>query len=34
MNGTQLEGRTIQVNEAQQKGFRGGGRSGGGRGDR
>jgi cold-inducible RNA-binding protein len=35
MNGTELEGRTIQVNEAQQKGFRGGGgggRSGGGRG--
>lgn len=23
MNGTQLEGRTIQVNEAQQRGFRG-----------
>jgi cold-inducible RNA-binding protein len=38
MNGAQLEGRTIQVNEAQQKGFRsgggggGGGRSGAGRG--
>jgi cold-inducible RNA-binding protein len=35
MNGTQLEGRTIQVNEAQQKGSRsgggGGGRSGAGR---
>lgn len=31
MNGTQLEGRTIQVNQAQQKTFRGGhgGRSGG-----
>jgi len=33
MNGTQLEGRTIQVNQAQQKSFRGGhgggGRSGG-----
>jgi cold-inducible RNA-binding protein len=34
MNGTQLEGRTIQVNEAQQKGFRDGGRAGGGRGAR
>jgi len=33
MNGTQLEGRTIQVNEAQQRGFRGG-RSGGPRGGR
>ena len=28
MNGTQLEGRTIQVNEAQQRGFRGPGRGG------
>jgi len=33
MNGTQLEGRTIQVNEAQQRGYRGG-RSGGSRGGR
>jgi cold-inducible RNA-binding protein len=31
MNGSQLEGRTIQVNEAQQKGFRSGGGGGGGR---
>ncbi len=29
MNGTQLEGRTIQVNEAQQRGFGGGPRRGG-----
>lgn len=33
MNGTQLEGRTIQVNEAQQRSFRGG-RPGGSRGGR
>ena len=32
MNGTELEGRTIKVNEAEDKGFRTGGGGGGGRG--
>ena len=34
MNGTELDGRTIKVNEAEDKGFRAGGGGGGGRGPR
>jgi cold-inducible RNA-binding protein len=34
MNGAQLDGRSIKVNEAEDKGFRGGGGGGGGRGPR
>ncbi len=34
MNGSQLDGRSIKVNEAEDKGFRGGGKGGGGRGPR